>query len=245
MVNPFAEVTLPMRGDLMAALGIAWAELGAAGAWLSGTERVAIVAEARAAWRCTLCKERKTALSPYGIEGAHDQLDLLPPAWVDIIHRVITDSGRLTSRWLKVALADGVAEDEFIEIVSVAVLTVTVDSFALGIGLSEPALPTLVQGMPARRRDAGATPGPGWVSTIAPENAGPEFADFYANGSHFYIRRALTLVPAETRRIWKLLNRLYLEDPRVHELDGIERAIDRAQIEFLAARASALLGCYY
>ncbi len=52
-------------------------------------------------------------------------------------------------------------------------------------------------------------------------------------------------MPAETRRIWNLLNRLYLEDPRVHELDGIERAIDRAQIEFLAARASALLGCYY
>ena len=111
--------------------------------------------------------------------------------------------------------------------------------------MAEPALPTPRPGMPARRHDTSATPGPGWVATVAPENASPEFADFYANGSHFYIRRALTLVPAEARRIWNLLNRLYLEDPRVHELDGIERAIERAQIEFLAARASALLGCYY
>ena len=42
-----------------------------------------------------------------------------------------------------------------------------------------------------------------------------------------------------------MLNALYMEDPRVRELDGLERGISRAQIEFLAARASALLGCYY
>ena len=42
-----------------------------------------------------------------------------------------------------------------------------------------------------------------------------------------------------------LLNSLYLEDPRLFELEGLERGISRAQMEFLAARASALLGCYY
>ena len=36
-----------------------------------------------------------------------------------------------------------------------------------------------------------------------------------------------------------------LEDPRIYELEGLERGISRAQMEFLAARASALLGCYY
>jgi hypothetical protein len=41
------------------------------------------------------------------------------------------------------------------------------------------------------------------------------------------------------------MNPLYMSDPRVPELEGLDRAINRAQIEFLAARASALLGCYY
>ena len=72
---------------------------------------------------------------------------------------------------------------------------------------------------------------------MTPADAGPDFADFYANDSHFYIRRALTLLPSETRRMWDLLNVLYMEDPRIHELDGLDRAISRAQIEFLAARA--------
>ena len=41
------------------------------------------------------------------------------------------------------------------------------------------------------------------------------------------------------------MNPLYLADPRIRELDGLARAIGRAQMEFLAARASMLLGCYY
>jgi len=166
-------------------------------------------------------------------------------AWIEIIHRVVTDSGRLSDHWFQQALAEGVLEDEFIEIVSVAVIAVTLDTFANGIGMVEPTLPEATAGVPVRQHAMNAKPGPGWVSTIAPEDAGPDFEDFYANESHFYIRRALTLVPEETRRFWDLMNPLYLEDPRIHELDGTPRAITRGQIEFLAARTSAVLGCYY
>ena len=67
------------------------------------------------------------------------------------------------------------------------------------------------------------------MSTIAPENAGPDFEDFYANESHFYIRRSLTLVPDEVRRFWDLMNPLYMEDPRINEIDGLDRGISRAQ----------------
>jgi hypothetical protein len=41
------------------------------------------------------------------------------------------------------------------------------------------------------------------------------------------------------------MNPLYMEDPRINETDGLDRGISRAQIEFLAARCSALLGCVY
>ena len=52
-------------------------------------------------------------------------------------------------------------------------------------------------------------------------------------------------MPEETERFWALANELYMADPRVVETEGLDRAINRAQIEFLATRASAMLGCYY
>ena len=83
------------------------------------------------------------------------------------------------------------------------------------------------------------------IFDVNAEDALSDFEAFYANDSHFYIRRSLTLLPDESIRLWDYLNTLYMPDPRVFELDGLERGINRAQIEFLAARASAVLGCYY
>lgn len=73
-----------------------WENLGRPGNWLTGSERVAIVAEARAAWECKLCKERKQALSPYSLDGVHGSSTDLDPARVDAVHRIVTDPGRLT-----------------------------------------------------------------------------------------------------------------------------------------------------
>lgn len=244
-MNPYGAAAVSIRPDLLDALGVAHRELGDAGSWLSGAERVAVAAEARQAWHCALCRERKAALSPYSVEGAHDSTGDLPDAWVEVIHRVVTDSGRLTRRWLDEALASGLSEDTFVEIVSVAIMTTVMDAFAFGIDFDPPALPTPSPGEPPRAPNSRATPGPGWVSTTAPENAGPELEEFYAGDRHFYIVRSLTLVPDEAKRFFALANPMYMEDPRVRELDGLDRGLTRAQIEFLAARCSALLGCYY
>ena len=245
MSNSFANAAVNIRPELLPALETAIAQLGQPGDWLDGAQRLAVAREARNAWACNICRERKAALSPYAIDGEHDHLGDLPEDWVDVIHRVVTDSGRLTESWLNSHLAGGMAEDEYVEMVSVTIITTVIDAFALGIGVDPPDLPDAAPGMPDRYRRADAKPGPGWVSTIAPEDAAADFADFYGNDSHFYIRRSLTLRPHETRRFWNLMNPLYMEDPRVHELDGLERGINRGQIEYLAARASMLLGCYY
>ncbi len=213
MVNPFEAAPVGLRSDRSQALGRAWTWLAGSGSWLDCSQRLAVAAEARHAWGCGLCQQRQAALSPYAITGHHDDLGHLPPAWVEVVHRVVTDAGRLSERWFREALAAGMEEDEFVEIICVVVLTVTVDAFALGIGMPTLALPVATPGTPPRSRPPTAKPGPGWVATIAPQDAGPDFADFYANDSHFYIRRSLTLVPEETRRLWDLLNSLYLEDP--------------------------------
>lgn len=244
-MNHFAAASLPIRADLAAALDRGWAQLGGTGAWLTGEERVAVVREARAAWDCAVCRERKAALSPYAVDGDHDAATDLPEPWVDVIHRVVTDAGRLTEKWCREVQGRGIAEDEYVELVTVTTIATVIDIFALAIGLPAPDLPAAQDGAPARRREPTAAPGPGWVATIAPENAGPDFADFYGNDSGFYIRRSLTLLPGEVRKFWAVMNLLYMPDPRIRELDGLDRSISRAQMEFLASRASMMLDCYY
>ena len=169
----------------------------------------------------------------------------LPDSWVNVIHRLVTNPGRLSKRWFQEALSNGMEEAEFIGVISVSVQALAIDIFSASIGMEVPPLPIAKAGQPPRQWPSEAKKGPGWVCTIAPEDAGPNFVDFYANDRHFYIRRSLTLVPQETRRLWALLNSMYLEDPRLFELEGLERGISRAQMEFLAARTSALLECYY
>ena len=245
MAQPYDDTPVAIRADLRGALNRAHERLAQAGDWLDGKQRLAVLAEARHAWNCPLCRDRRAALSPYAVDGAHDQVADLPAPWVDVIHRVVTDSGRLSERWYEEAQSGGMAEDEMIEVISVAVQAVVIDCFTAGIGMVSPAMPPAEAGSPPRQRRPDAKKGPGWASTIAPEDAAADFAAYYDNDSHFYIRRSLTLLPDETRRLWDLLNCLYMEDPRLYELDGMERHISRAQMEFLAARASALLGCYY
>ena len=246
MTRLFENPPTTIRPPLAAALETAWSQLAEPGAWLTGAQRLAVVAEARHAWDCNLCRDRTAALSPYAIAGDHDHLGDLPPEWIDVIHRVTTDSGRLTEDWLRGVLDTGIEEDEFVEIVGVAIIGIAIDAFADGIGVAPGPLPAPQPGAPARKRWDGATPGPGWVSTTAPENAGAELADHYRDGRGlFNIVRSLTLVPTAATQLFALLDCLYMENPGIEELDGIDRSISRAQIEFLAARSSSLLGCFY
>lgn len=45
---------------------------------------------------CRLCQDRVDALSPYSVDGAHDDLGHLSDGAVEAIHRIRTDNGRLT-----------------------------------------------------------------------------------------------------------------------------------------------------
>ena len=94
----FASVGFPVRGDLLASHREAWQRLASPGTWWTGAERVAIAAEVRAAWDCALCAQRKEALSPNAVQGAHDGPGELSPVAVEAIHRITTDSGRLSLR---------------------------------------------------------------------------------------------------------------------------------------------------
>ena len=244
-LNALNVSPLPIRGDLKSALSRAWLEVSRTGAWLTGEQRLALAREARRAWACKLCQRRKEALSPYGSEESHDSVSRLPEAWVETIHRIVTDSGRITEGWYDTMIAKGILEDEYIEILSLTTIVTCIDSFTRAIGCDELILAdTAETGEPERRRPGGTEVGPGWAPTVSPSIAGSEFGDFYDNG-HQFIRRSLTLVPDELKRFWCLMISLYMANPAVKELEGVERAISRAQIEFVATRVSAYLDCFY
>src|SRR5215510_12791843 len=96
--------SVPFRRDLIDAIDRAWRHLSAPGTWWTGAQRIRMVAEARNAAQCPLCQRRKAAISPYSLLGEHSSLGELPETVVEVIHRISTDAGRLTEKWVRACL---------------------------------------------------------------------------------------------------------------------------------------------
>ena len=154
---------LPVRDELVAAHRRAWERLQRPGEWWTGAVRVAIAEETRAATDCALCKERKAALSPCAVTGTHTAATDLPEVLIELIHRIRTDSGRLTRQVYDEALEGGVSDAEYVETVGVMATVIAIDTFCDAMGIARHALPALIAGEPLRRRPAGANEGLAWV----------------------------------------------------------------------------------
>ena len=236
---------LPLRDDLVAAHRRAWARLAAPGEWWTGAVRLAIAEETRAATHCRLCQDCKAALSPFAVPGTHTAATDLPEIMIDVIHRIRTDSGRLTRQFYDGALAGGLSDAEYVETVGVMAMVIAIDSFCDALGMPRHTLPAPIAGEPRRRRPAGAKEGLAWVPTVAPEDMTDAEAGMYDGLSAVNIHRALSLVPAEVMAFFDLDTVHYLPDAVLRDFGTEYRALTHAQIEFLAARVSAINQCFY
>ena len=241
----YHDSPVPIRGDLAAAHRRAWARLAGPGEWWPGAVRVAIAEETRAAMDCRLCRDRKEALSPFGVTGTHTAETDLSDILIDVIHRVRTDPGRLTRKLYDEALAAGVSDAEYVETIGVMATVIAVDSFCDAIGMPRHALPAPVAGEPRRRRPAGAKEGLAWVPTVAPEDVTEAEVGMYDGLSAVNIHRALSLVPSEVVGFFDLDTVQYLPDAVLRDFGTEYRALTHAQIEFLAGRVSAINQCFY
>lgn len=241
----YANAPVNVRDDIVAAQRKAWQAIGEPGSWWTGAERVAAVAEARNARGCKVCRARKEALSPFAIEGEHDSVADLPAAAIDVIHRVVTDPGRLTRSWFESAIDGGLSDAEYVELAVVTVLTTAVDTYARTVGSPLWVLPEVVDGEPTRIRPENLTDEGAYVPVIPSGGAGPAEADLYNPfGPNIY--RAISLVPNQARLFIDILAAQYM--PPKHVADAASnggRAISRPQIELIAARVSALNGCFF
>src|SRR5258708_40001392 len=125
---PFA-----VRAELEAAHQRVWDRLERAGTWLDGPTRIRVAAETRHAPGCALCARRKAALSPYTVEGTHDDRGELPGNWIEMIHRIVADPGRLTHAWYRRMLASGSADAGDVEIGSVIAHGTAIGTVARGV----------------------------------------------------------------------------------------------------------------
>ena len=191
---------LTIRDDLGAACARAWQRIARCGTWWNGAQRIAIAAETRNALQCGLCRERNAALSPFATMGVHDGGGELPGPVVEVVHRVRTDSGRLTRAWYEGVLASGLSDAQYVEIVGVVATTSALDTFSRGIGVAPTPLPPPRPGEPTRHRPARAKPGIAWVPTLELSDVADADPDPYPGKSAaevFNIHRALSLVPEE------------------------------------------------
>ena len=240
MTLSYARSPVPVRPDIEAAHAQAWSGLARPGEWWSGAQRIAIAEETRRARGCSLCRERKAALSPFSIEGVHDSSDILPETAVDVAHRVTTDPGRLSRKWFDGIIAAGLGDGHYVEALGVVVRTVAIDAFCRTIGAPAHELPAAEPGEPTGRRPERLGDDGAWVPMQPPGAA------LYEGENYPNVGRALSLVPDEVRGIVALMRPQYMDVEHVPDPTyDPGRAIDRAQIELIAGRVSALNECFY
>jgi hypothetical protein len=227
----YAGARVPVRGDLPAAHARAWRALAAAGAWWDGAERVALAAETRAAASCRLCRERRASLSPAAVAGRHARMSDLPESAIEAVHRIATDPGRLSRGWLDALLADGLGDGRYVELVGVVSTVVAIDSFCRALGVAPHPLPEPRPGEPSRRRPEGLGDRGAWVPMTS--------------GRVGHVMRALALAPGEVATLLDQSAAHYVPMERFMDLVDSGRALDRAQMELVAARVSALRECFY
>ena len=225
---------LPLRDDLREGHAAAWADIAQPGVSWTGAERVAILAEARAALDCNLCTARKSALSPNAVEGDHDTASALAAPIVDGIHRLRTDPQRLTRAWFDSLVPDQLSQPAYAELVSVVCTSVIIDTQHNALGLPVTDLPDPIEGEPGGDLlddtvDIGA-----WLPVMKAE------ADLADTGlpSVPNIARAMSLVPSAVALFFGAFRPHY-------QLQKIPLAISQAQAEFIASRVSALNQGFY
>ena len=233
---------LPIRDSLAREMEVAWDRLAGPGTWWTGAERLAIAAEARHAKDCRLCQRRKEALSPYTVDGEHDALGQLAPAAVEAIHRLVTDAGRITEKWLR---SLDLEETKYVEIIGVISVLTGLDILHDALGLPLTQLPAAMPGEPVRHKPQGAKRNLAWVETLAPEDVEAGDPDPYPLHGDKNIHRGISLVPQEVINFFDLDVELYMKDDEIRDFDTEYRAISHAQIELIAGRTSALAGCFY
>ena len=214
-----------MRPDIRAAHQQVWERISRPGCHWSGAERVAIAAQARAAWT------RPGSRPPPGAEPSHPA-GPLPAAAAEAVRTIVVDAQAIDRAWFR-RIGDALGDGAYVELAAVAVQLIAVDAFATALGASLEPLPSPQPGAPdaAQAADDDELADVGAFVPMLRRFPGPN------------VGRALSLVPQDNESFLALVASMYaLRD--FAELVW-DRPLSRPQVELVAARVSALNECFY
>ena len=248
MAIDYSDARYRVRGNFATTHNRFWDRLASPGAWLSGLQKVAVAREIRQSHDCALCRQRKEALSPYQVDGVHATASSeLSYTMVEMVHRIVTDSARLTKNWFEEIIAKGLRPEEYVEILGTIVHTFAVDEFCRGLGIRLNELPEPKDGAPAGYSPANSSYDAGAWVPLLPHfiEEGPE-ADIW-NGFGANVIRALSLAPDEVRSLIDMFDSHYItNDSIVGDWTCIPHGgLTRIEIEVVASRISSHNDCFY
>ena len=96
----------------------------------------------------------------------HDTATELPEIYVEVVHRIRTDSGRLTEAWLKRMLDQGLDPETYIELVGLIATSIIIDSFGTAMGSDLLPAPEPSAGEPSRQSNPGVFDGGAWLPML-------------------------------------------------------------------------------
>ena len=124
----------------------------------------------------------------------------------------------------------------------------SIDRFAEAIGVDLRVLPDPEPGDVSQYgpMNISIDPRSGWVPMIAADANDPPDDDLWVRGQVGNVIRAMSLVPDEVRTLNDLSTAHYMAGRFVLDASySPDRALDRVQIELVAARVSALNECFF
>ncbi len=201
-------------------------DLAGPGDWWDGASRRALMEETRAARGCTRCRDEDG--SPPTV--LHPATASLPASAVEVVHRVVNNSGRLTRSWAQMRI-DELGDAQYAEVVGVTAIVVAIDVYATSAGERPPTLLAPIDGPVA----AGRPDGVGDVGAWIPMTTHKALAN---------VSRALSVVP-RTNATWRaLVTDSYSRGAEMLELRW-QRALTRPQVELVASQVSRMQECFY
>ncbi len=236
----------PVPPQMIDANNEAWRFLTKRGNWWTDNDKLAIAREARNARHCGFCQKRKAALSPMMVTGEHDSTEVLAREVIDVVHRIVTDSSRLSGSFIG-SLSPVIDAPAYVELLASVVFVLNVDDLHRGIGLTLKPLPKGKNLEPDKYLPQKRVGDVGWVPILdhpPPDAELDLYDDLLATPT--YVLRALSVVPDAVRCQRYMENRYYLAPADVVNVkNNGDKSLNRQQIELVATRVSTNNECFY
>jgi len=183
------------------------------------------------------------------VSGSHESADTtLDENQVELIHKLVSDPGRISRSWVEKLLTSGMTDSEYVEIAALVSTAMVIDTFHTAIGLPLKKLPEPLAGEPTRQRPRTAIMEDGYVPMIAVDALADDYTDLYDTKRWVpNVHRAFSLVPDCARVADNMMTSHYLEYEMVPNYTDADHsyAIDKTQMELVASRVSKYNDCFY